>query len=333
VPPLYEQKRIVAKLDFLMAICDELENAEKELDTLESQFAEYLPKSILQVATQGKLVAQDSDDEPATELLKRIKQEKDELIRDGKIKKEKPLPSISAAEIPYDLPDGWDWYRLGELCEINGGYAFKSSNYSSTGVRVVRISDFDERGFIDKNVVRHLYSTQIEPYLLAMNDILIAMTGGTVGKSLLVSELSETMVVNQRVATIKLSPASNPRYIFSVILAPFAQRVINESKNSTNDNISLSDVKKFLIPLPPLAEQQRIVEKVDELMMLYNELKETDSLPLSQKVPNIIPFPYKTVASVVSDKDMDIGIAARGNAKGGLVGQSALDADELLGDE
>lgn len=119
LPPLAEQQRIVAKVDELMTLCDELEAVEKELDSLEVNLADYLPKSILQAAVRGKLVPQSIHDEPASELLKRIQEEKSCLIKAGKLKKEKPLPPISEEEKPYDLPDGWEWCRVGDICSVN----------------------------------------------------------------------------------------------------------------------------------------------------------------------------------------------------------------------
>ena len=119
LPPLAEQQRIVAKVDELMTLCDELKAVEKELDSLEANLADYLPKSILQAAVRGKLVPQSIHDEPASELLKRIQEEKSCLIKAGKLKKEKPLPPISEEEKPYDLPDGWEWCRVGDICSVN----------------------------------------------------------------------------------------------------------------------------------------------------------------------------------------------------------------------
>ena len=98
------------------------------------------------------------------------------------------------------------------------------------------------------------------------------MTGGTVGKSLFITKLDEKMVVNQRVATIKVESVL-PEYVYQVILAPITQKVIQESKNSTNDNISMDTIKSFLIPLPPLAEQKRIVAKLEEILPLCERLK------------------------------------------------------------
>src|SRR5690554_1403241 len=118
LPPLAEQQPIVSKVNELMSLCDELEAVEQELDALESHFEEYLPKSILQAAVQGKLLPQDIHDEPAPVLLERIRTEKVRLIKEGKIKKEKPIPPITEDNIPYDLPEGWVWCRLGELCNF-----------------------------------------------------------------------------------------------------------------------------------------------------------------------------------------------------------------------
>jgi len=146
LPPFEEQQRIVAKIDELMALCDELELVEKELDTLEDYFVEFLPKSILQAAVQDKLVPQNIHVELAEELLKRIQDEKKRLIRDGRVKKEKPLPPISEDEIPYDLPEGWVWCRLSDIGEIVGGATPSSTDPSyytepSTGIAWITPAD------------------------------------------------------------------------------------------------------------------------------------------------------------------------------------------------
>ena len=235
--------------------------------------AETLKKSILQYAMQGKLVAQNPNDEPASELLKRIKAEKEQLIKDGKIKKEKPLPPITADEIPYELPQGWEWIRLGNLSIINGGYAFKSNEYKNIGVRVIRISDFDGSGLKKDKIVYYTEDKKYDDFVLENNDILLAMTGGTVGKSYYVQNLQEKMYVNQRVADIKISKQVNSKYINYLILSPLTQDKVAACKNSTNDNISMQDIKEFYVPLPPLTEQQRIVDKVEELMQIIDKLE------------------------------------------------------------
>jgi type I restriction enzyme S subunit len=175
--------------------------------------------------------------------------------------------------IPFKIPEEWTWTQLCQLAEVNGGFAFKSTAYSDDGMRVVRISDFDEFGFKDHKVVRHPFSSDLQKFTLAEKNILMAMTGGTVGKSYIVGTLPEPMVVNQRVATIKVSANADPSYIDITIKSEMTQKVIQNAKNSTNDNISMGDIKAFSVPLPPLAEQHRIVAKVDELMTLCDRLK------------------------------------------------------------
>lgn len=233
-----------------------------------------LRELILELAVRGKLVPQDVSDEPAGELLKHIAVEKAQLITETKTKVKKSFLEITEDETPFVLPEGWGWVRLDSICNINGGFAFRSSQYDEEGVRVIRISDFDEKGFKDEKIVRHQYSDLLEPYVLEVDNILMAMTGGTVGKSLLVSSLHEKMVVNQRVATIKISSRISSRFISCALQISTVQRVIHKAKNSTNDNISMSDIKGFFIPMPPVAEQHRIVAKVDELMTLCDQLEQ-----------------------------------------------------------
>lgn len=233
-----------------------------------------LRELIFDLAVRGKLVAQDLNDEPASVLLERVITERTELVQIGKIKKIKPIAEITEAEQPFELPLGWEWTKLGVISEINGGFAFKSSKYIDDGVRVIRISDFDENGFKNDKIVRHLYSDDLSGFGLEENNILMAMTGGTVGKSLLVHSLPEPMVVNQRVATIKIHQGVNPNFINSLIRTDLIQSVIQEAKNSTNDNISMGDITNFFVPLPSASEQQRIVAKVDELMLLCDQLEQ-----------------------------------------------------------
>lgn len=254
---------------------------------------QQLKNSILQLAVQGKLVPQDPSDEPASVLLERIRKEKERLIAEGKIKKEKnpsvifrgadnlPYEKVGknepvciADEVPFELPENWCWCRLKSIAFVNGGYAFKSHNYTHNGYRVIRISDFNENGFVNTKIVRHPYDESLSMFLLKNKDILLCMTGGTVGKSLFVKELSEPMLTNQRVATIR-SLGISEEYLYMVILSPITQAVITFSKNSTNDNISMDTINDFYIPLPPLDEQKRIVSQYKEILPLiddYNKL-------------------------------------------------------------
>lgn len=307
LPPLAEQHRIVAKVDELMALCDRLEAQQQERETQKAALARAslarfadaptpanlerlfypsppclrasvrkkenvahrgtetqspasflvspsdLRKSILTLAVQGKLVPQDPNDEPAEVLC-----EPDDEV---------------AATSSFEVPHGWIWAHLARLAEINGGFAFKSTAYTEEGTRVIRISDFDEFGFKDHKVVRHPFSADLQKFSLEEQNILMAMTGGTVGKSYFVRTMPEPMVVNQRVATIKVLDSALPSYIDIVIRSEMTQEVIRKAKNSTNDNISMGDIKGFTIPLPPLAEQKRVVAKVEQLMALVDKLE------------------------------------------------------------
>lgn len=239
-----------------------------------------LKNSILQLAIQGKLVPQDPHDEPASELLKRIRKEKEQLVKTGKLKK-KDLEStpIAEDEKPFEIPESWEWCRLRELASFNGGYAFKSINYveKGSGTRVLRISDFSEQGIFEKTPVYYPSDVTLEKYTLTEGDIVMCMTGGTVGKTFHVNHLLESFYVNQRVADIKVSKTLSSKYVYQVIVSSYIQGIIAESKNSTNDNISAELINSFLIPLPPLSEQHRIVEKIEELMPLVEEYDKAQS--------------------------------------------------------
>ena len=233
-----------------------------------------LKNSILQQAIQGKLVEQRPEEGTAEELFQQIQKEKQRLIADGKIKKEKPLPEITEDEKPFDIPESWKWVRLGEIANITGGYAFKSTSFCDNGIRVIRISDFNENGFVNSKIVRHVFDDSLTPFIIEEKNILLCMTGGTVGKSYFVKNLTERMMTNQRVATIKIL-VSIEEYINFVILSPIVQKIIRASKNSTNDNISMETINSFPVPLPPLSEQKWIVAKIEEILPYIHRYEES----------------------------------------------------------
>ena len=272
LPPLSEQKRIVAKIEELLPYVERYEKAYNKLQQLNKRFPGDLQKSVLQLAIQGRLVPQREEEGSAEELYKQIQAEKQKLIKAAKIKKEKPLPAITDEEKPFEIPQSWKWVRLGSISFINGGYAFKSENFKQNGVRVIRISDFNENGFINTKIVRHTFDESLEPFLIKEKDIILCMTGGTVGKSYFVKRLEEQMMTNQRVATIR-SIFVYQEYINFIVLSPVIQKIIKDSKNSTNDNISMGTITSFIVPLPPLAEQKRIVAKIEEILPLCDKLK------------------------------------------------------------
>ena len=281
VPPLEEQGRIRNKLNLILPYVERYSSSQDKLDLLNANILTDLKKSILQEAIQGKLVPQIAEEGTAQELLEQIKSEKRKFVKEGKLKKsalttstifrgddnkywEKNGKDVLCidAEIPFEVPSSWIWCRMGDCVSIIGGYAFKSYDLkSSLGIRVIRISDISEKGLVNKNIVKYNGNEDLTQYLIKRNDILIAMTGGTVGKSLLLTEkLSEPLLLNQRVAIIR-NIWINVEYLNAFLHSPYIKQIIDKKKNSTNDNISMSDLNGFLIPLPPLKEQYRIVER------------------------------------------------------------------------
>lgn len=307
IPPLQEQYRINAKINELMSYCDELEAAEKELDALESNFAEYLPKSILQAAVQGKLVPQNLHDEPASELLKRIQTEKARLIKEGKIKKEKPLPTITEDEIPYDLPDGWAWCRLGNviLQNIGGGTPSKSiSEYWNGDIPWASVKDLSGKylsatqDHITKKGLTHSTSN-----LIPEGNIIVCTRMG-LGK---ISINTAAVAINQDLRALFLSEHINKDYFIY-----YYQGLSITGSGMTVKGITIEELNNLLLPLPPLAEQFRIVSKTDELLALCQQLKNIDasrlpSLPNQQQLR--APKPVLTF----EEAEEHYAMAARGD--------------------
>ena len=271
IPPLAEQQRIVEAIESSLEKVDEYAESYNRLEQLDKEFPDKLKKSILQDAMQGKLVEQDPNDEPVEVLLEKIRAEKQKLFEEGKIKKKDLEISIVSQgddnsyyeEVPYDIPESWMFVKLNVVANIFSGYSFKSSEYSNEGIRIVRISDFDENGLINKNIVRQKYQEKFNKFEIYQNDILLAMTGGTVGKNTILQTLPERMFLNQRVANIR-SYYIKHNFIYHFLNTPRIYNLIQKQKNSTNDNISLTDIQNFLVPLPPLSEQTRIVDKIEQ---------------------------------------------------------------------
>ena len=271
----------MAKLAELLPQIEKYNDVQNKLNELNTTIKDSLKKSILQEAIQGKLVPQIAEEGTAQELLEQIKTEKQKLVKEGKLKKSALNDSVifrgddnkywenigkSVAciddDIPFEIPPTWIWCRLGDCVKIIGGHAFKSYELKSpVGYRVIRISDISENGLVNNNIVKYNGNEDLGQYLIKENDILIAMTGGTVGKSLLLNNaLNEPLLLNQRVAIIR-NFWINVEYLNTFLHSPYIKQIIDKKKNSTNDNISMSDLNDFLLPLPPLKEQHRIVEK------------------------------------------------------------------------
>ena len=283
LPPFEEQNRIVEKIESVLPLIELYGKSQDKLNALNKSIFPLLRKSVLQEAIQGKLVPQDPNDEPASVLLERIKEEKAKLFKEGKLKKKDLVDSVIFKgddnkyyekvgsqvtciddNIPFDIPSSWSWIRLGNYTEVIGGYAFQSQDIKSeNGCRVIRISDISEEGLVNTRIARYNGELDFSQYRIYNNDILMAMTGGTVGKSLLIKSVNnEVLLLNQRVAIIR-NRWFDVNYIDTVIKSAYIKSIIDNSKNSTNDNISMADITGFLIPIPPLNEQRRIINKLE----------------------------------------------------------------------
>lgn len=274
LPPLAEQQRIVAKIEELMPLVEEYDKAEKELTDLNAKFPEQIKKSVLQYAIQGKLVPQSGGDEPASELLKRIKTEKQQLIKEKKIKAEKPLPPITDEEIPFEIPENWVWVRLGEICKLIH-YGYTASAESIGNARLLRITDIQQNKVIWENVpFCTVTDKEYVNYGLNNRDILIARTGGTIGKTYIVRNLNQKAVFASYL--IRAIPSD---YIYENFLKVYLEsphywnQLLEKSNGTGQPNVNGQSLMNLVIALPPLAEQQRIVEKVEEVLGVCEGLK------------------------------------------------------------
>jgi type I restriction enzyme, S subunit len=233
-----------------------------------------LREMILQLAVRGKLVPQDPNDEPASVLLKKIAAEKERLISEGKLKKSKTFQPVYQDKVPYDLPEGWGWVKFGSLQEFTNGYAFPSAAYDNKGIGIVRIGDL-QNGVISTMEMKQVplsYLDELDKKLqVKPGDLLIAMSGATTGK-LAFNRTSETFLLNQRVGKINLFLIESMyTYLF---LSTKIKENLSISAGSAIPNLSTTQINNMCFPLPPLAEQKRIVTKVNELMALCDELEE-----------------------------------------------------------
>jgi type I restriction enzyme S subunit len=334
LPPLAEQHRIVVKVDELMALCDQLENQHNNaaeaheklvahlLGTLtQSQNAEdfnanwhriaehfdtlfttetsidELKQTLLQLAVMGKLVPQDPNDEPASELLKRIQAEKAELIAEGKIKKEKPLASITEEEKPFDLPVGWEWVHLFKIADVISGNAFKSEDFNNeSGTRVIKITNTGVNELIEtSDFLPESFRTKYENYIVNEGDLLLALTRPYISNGLKISKCPSSYnksLLNQRVAAIKINNHTNEEYVYQTLKSPYVLKTYQHrfGGSGLQPNLKISDVTELLIPLSPLAEQHRIVSKVDELMAICDQLKTriNEANELQRKIADVV---------------------------------------------
>lgn len=274
LPPLDEQKRIVAKIEELLPMIDRYEQAWSKLEEFNKRFPVDMQKSILQMAIQGKLVPQLPEEGTGEELFQRIQAEKLALIKSDKIKKEKPLPEIAEDEVPFDIPESWKWVRWGDLSQ-SIQYGYNAPAQEKGRIKMVRISDIqDGKVLWDTVPYCDIKEDEIPTYMLGANDILFARTGGTVGKSYLVKGVPEEAIYAGYLIRTQYSSLLCPEYMkYFMESQLYWEQLRNGTIATAQPNCNGKTLSKMILPLPPLSEQKRIVAKLEELLPLCERLK------------------------------------------------------------
>lgn len=271
LPSLAEQKRIVAKIEELLPLIDRYEKAWSRLEEFNKRFPVDMQKSILQMAIQGKLVEQRPEEGTGEELFQQIQAEKQKLIKEGKIKKEKPLPEITEDEVPFDIPESWKWCRLNSLgVTQTGNTPSKSySEYIGTDIPFITPGDILNSQIYYDNQALSLLGKKVAR-VCCTGSIMQVCIGGSIGKAAITDR---EVTFNQQINAI--SPiACLSKYIFSVMQSVYFITTMKAQAGGTATpiiNRGLWD--SLLIPLPPLAEQKRIVAKLEEILPLCERLK------------------------------------------------------------
>lgn len=237
-----------------------------------------LRELILQFAVQGKLAPQNPEEEPASVLLERIKAEKVRLVIEGKIKKSKPLPPIVKEEVPFEVPQVWVWCRLGDITEkIGSGSTPKGgkSVYQDSGIKFFRSQNVWNNGIKTENIayISNEIHEKMSGTTVFPKDILLNITGASIGRCSLVPDDFEVANVSQHVSILRTVEKNIRKFLHLTIISSYFQKIIMDQQvGISREGLSKKQLELFYIPLPPLAEQHRIVEKVDALMTLCDEL-------------------------------------------------------------
>ena len=266
LPPLAEQKRIVAKIEELLPYIDRYEKAWSRLEDFNKRFPTDMQKSILQLAIQGKLVPQRPEEGTGEALYQQIQAEKQSLIRSGKLKKEKPLPEITPDEIPFDIPESWKLIRLGDVISLLSGTDFKPEEYNDQGIGTPYITGASSLS--DTGVIVNRW-TETPRNIADHGDVLLVCKGSGYGKTV-ICDIAEAHVARQIMA-IKRSNWLDMQYIRYFLNANTS--LIKANGQGVIPGIDRGSVLKMVFPLPPLAEQKRIVAKLEELLPLCERLK------------------------------------------------------------
>ena len=273
LPPLAEQKRIVAKIEELLPLIDRYEQAWSRLEDFNKRFPVDMQKSILQMAIQGKLVEQRPEEGTGEELYQLIQAEKQKLIKEGKIKKEKSLPEITEGEIPFDIPESWKWVRFSDILDVRDG-THDTPKYITAGIPLVTSKNLVD-GNIDFETTKLISVEDAQAINMRSavddGDILFAMIG-TIGNPVLVKKDREFCIKNM--ALFKAIGQNLLDMEYLLLYLQNEQYVMKKkASGGVQSFVSLKFLRNYLLPLPPLAEQKRIVAKLEEILPLCERLK------------------------------------------------------------
>ena len=276
LPPLAEQKRIVAKIEELLPYVDCYAAAYEKLEQFNAKFPEDMKKSILQYAIQGKLVEQRPEEGTGEELYRQIQYEKQRLIKEGKIKMEKPLPEISEDEVPFEIPDSWRWCYVGDLFNHNTGKAMNSSAKKTDKPGAIRpfitTSNVYWNSF-DFSVVKEMFFSddEVERCTVTKGDILMCEGGAYFGRTAIWNYDYDICFQNH---VHRLRPYQEIDLMFFYHIFFFYKNMnMMKAKGTAMPGLSSITLHQMIIPLPPLAEQKRIVAKLEEILPLCERLK------------------------------------------------------------
>ena len=273
LPPLAEQRRIVAKIEELLPYIDRYVASYESLEQVNTEFPEDMKKSVLQYAIQGKLVEQRPEEGTAEELYRQIQTEKKRLTKEGKIKKEKPLPEIAEDEIPFDIPESWKWVRLSDLCKSISDGDHQPPPQVPYGIPFLVISNVSS-GTIDFANTRYVPQDYFEALsaerIAERGDILFTVTG-SYGIPINVN-CDKAFCFQRHIALLKL--LIDWDYLFFALKSPAIKLQCDAIATGTaQKTVGLKSLRSIILPLPPLAEQKRIVAKLEEILPLCERLK------------------------------------------------------------
>lgn len=275
-PPLAEQHRIVAKIEELQPDIDAYDKAQTKLQAIEQRFPDAMKKSLLQYAIEGKLVPQRKEEGTAKDLLAEIRAEKARLVKEKKIKKSKPLPAITDDEKPFDISDSWEWVRLGNLVTVLGGKRIPAGckfTEIDTGHKYIRVSDMKNGSIVLPSIqyISEDIYQKIKKYTISENDLYITVAG-TIGKvGTIPHELNNANLTENadKLVIYKMEK----KFLCLAMQSPLIQSQIkNVTTKVGQPKLAIKRIENFIVPVPPLMEQYRIVAKLEELLPLCQQL-------------------------------------------------------------